>query len=264
MDVLLTGGAGGIGRTAAVYLAEKGVRVFSCDIAEQTDAHKNIVPLSVDITAPESIEKAYREVAEKTDGLAAIISIAGVYVMDSFVEVPEENLSKIIDVNLMGVYRINKAFLPLLQDNGRIIITTSEVAGLKQFPFNGMYGMSKTALECYADSLRLELQLLGIKVINIKPGAFDTKLVDNTHEQAKRMAENTKLYKMGTKRFLSIMQSKTGTAKDPEILAKVYYKALTAKRPKLTYYKNAGLGMKLYSLLPRRLAAFVIRLILKG
>ncbi len=199
-----------------------------------------------------------------SDGLDALISIAGVFVMDSFIEIPEEKLAHMIDVNLMGVYRVNKAFLPLLKKNGRVIITTSELAGQKPLPFNGIYAMTKTALQCYADSLRLELSLLGINVITIKPGAFDTNMVSGTIKQAEQMCENTKLYKMGTKRFLSIIQSKTGTAKNPKELAKVFYKALTAKHPRLTYYKNAGLMLKLYSALPRRLQMFVISRILKG
>lgn len=264
MDILLVGGAGGLGCAISAYLAERGYRVFSCDIGTAHCTHENVVALKTDITDSASIQETFETVSGMSDGLDAIISIAGVYVMASFIEIAEEKLAHIIDVNVMGVYRINKAFLPLLNKGGRIIVTTSELAGQKPLPFNGIYAMTKSALQCYADSLRLELQLLGIKVITIKPGAFDTNMVTSAHEQAKQMCENTTLYKMGTKRFMSIMQSKTGTAKDPKELAKVFYKALTSKRPRMTYYKNAGLGLKMYSALPRRAQAFAIRQILKG
>lgn len=264
MDVLLVGGAGGLGRAAAEYLAERGIRVFSCDITEQKQNSNNIIPLVTDITDSNSITYTFEKIRKMTDGLSAIISLAGIYIMDSFVEIDEDALKKIIDVNLMGVYRINKTFLPLLKKGGRIIITTSELAGQKPLPFNGIYTMTKSALECYADSLRLELALLGYKVITVKPGAFDTEMASKTSNQASRMMNKTRLYKMSTKRFVDIINSKTSTAKDPKVLAKVFYKALTAKHPKLTYYKNAGLGLKFYSILPRRLQAFVIRRILKG
>lgn len=259
MDVLLVGGAGGLGKAAAEYLAERGVRVFCCDIAEQKNTADNIIPLLVDITDQESITKAYNEVSKVSDSLSAIISIAGIYIMDSFVEIEEYNLKNIIDVNLMGVYRIDKTFLPLLKKSGRIIITTSELAGQKPLPFNGIYTMTKTALECYADSLRLELAFLGYKVITVKPGAFDTQMSSKTNSQANSLMKNTKLNKMSTKRFVDIINSQTGTAKDPEVLAKVLYKALIKKIPKLTYYKNAGIGLKFYSILPRRLQGFVLR-----
>ncbi len=264
MDILLVGGAGGLGCAISAYLAERRYRVFSCDIGSAHCTHENVVALKTDITDSASIQETFETVSGMSERLDAVISIAGVYVMDSLIEIPEEKLAHIIDVNVMGVYRINKAFLPLLRKDGRIIITTSELAGQKPLPFNGIYAMTKTALQCYADSLRLELQLLGIKVVTVKPGAFDTNMVSSTQNQAKQMCENTKLYKMGTKRFMSIMQSKTGTAKDPKELGKVFYKALTAKRPRMTYYKNAGLGLKMYSALPRRLQAFAIRRILKG
>ncbi|MBT7122560.1 MAG: SDR family NAD(P)-dependent oxidoreductase, partial [Clostridia bacterium] len=142
--------------------------------------------------------------------------------------------------------------------------TTSELAGQKPLPFNGIYTMTKSALETYADSLRLELQLIGVKVINIKPGAFDTQMVSSTDAQAKQLMKNTKLYKMGAQKFVAVMHSQTGGAKDPDVLAKVFHKALTAKCPRMTYYKNASVGLKLYSIMPRRLQAFVIRLILKS
>ena len=262
MDVLLVGGAGGIGSAAAHYLAERGIRVFSCDVTNQK-AHKNIVPYITDISDQKSIDRTYQKIASVTTELSAIISLAGIYFMDSFIEITEEKLCRIVEVNLMGVYRINKTFLPLLKKDGRIIITTSELAGQKPLPFNGMYAMTKTALQCYADSLRLELALVGIKVINIKPGPFDTGMVASTNGQAEQMAAQTKLYKIGMNKFITIMQSKTNTAKDPGILAKVYYKALTSKHPRLTYSKNAGLGLKLYSVLPRRLQMSIIKWILK-
>ena len=263
MDVLLVGGAGGLGRAVGEYLAQRSMRVFSCDIKEQSSVHKNIVPVYMDVTDLSSVNKAFETVSSKTNKLFAIISIAGVFSMDSIVEIPEDRFNKILEINLSGVYRVNKTFLPLLEEGGRIIVTTSEVANLKPYPFNGMYCMTKTALECYADTLRLELQLIGIRVINIKPGPFKTDMLKNTNTEAENLVKNTKLFKVGTKQFVSIINSKKGVAKDPGALAEVYYKALTSKHPRFTYYKNAGLGLKTFSKLPRRLQAALIRLVLK-
>ncbi len=263
MDVLLVGGAGGLGSAVGEYLAHRGFRVFSCDIKKQRNSHENIIPVYMDITEPASVAKAFDTVSFKTSNLFAIISIAGVFSMDSIVEIPEEKFNKILEINLSGIYRVNKTFLPLLEKGARIIITTSEVASLKPYPFNGMYCMTKTALECYADTLRLELQFIGIKVINIKPGPFKTDMLKKTNTEAEKLVENTELFKVGTKQFVSIINSKKGVAKDPSVLAEVYYKALTSKHPRFTYYKNAGLGLKAFSKLPRRLQAALIQLVLK-
>ena len=263
MDVLLVGGAGGLGSAVGVYLAQRGIRVFSCDIKEHNCVGENIVPINMDVTDRASIEQAFDTVSSMSSSLSALISIAGVFSMDSIVEIPEEKFRNILEINLTSVYRVNKTFLPLLEQGGRIIITTSEVANLKPYPFNGMYCMTKTALECYTDTLRLELQLIGIKVINIKPGPFKTNMLTCTNSEAEKLVRNTKLFKVGTKRFVSVINSKKGAAKDPSVLAKVYYKALTAKHPRFTYYKNAGLGLKVFSRLPRRLQAALMRLILR-
>ncbi len=263
MDVLLTGGSGGLGSAVGEYLAQRSIRVFSCDINEHSFSYENIVPVYMDVTDQASVEKAFKIVSSMTAGLFAVISIAGVFSMDSIVEISEEKFRNILEINLSGVYRVNKTFLPLLDKDGRIIVTTSEVANLRPYPFTGMYCMTKSALECYADTLRLELQLIGIKVINIKPGPFKTDMLACTNSEAEKLVENTELFKVGTKRFVSVINSKKSVAKDPCILAEVYYKALTSKHPRFTYYKNAGLGLKVFSSLPRRLQAALIRLVLR-
>ena len=262
-DILLVGGAGGIGRAVALYLAQKGCRVFSADIADTHAQHENIVPVRIDIRSMDSVQQAHAIVKEMCEGLDAVISLAGVYIMDSLVEVSESEIARIMDINVLGVYRVNKVFVPLMRKGGRFIITTSELEGLRPFPFNGMYSMSKTALGCYADSLRLEVQLLGLKAIAIRPGAFDTQMVESTDAQMQQMVHTTALYKMGTKNFARIMHSQTGSARDPKLLAKVYYKAVMRKNPRLTYTKHASVMIKAYAMMPRRLQAFVIRAILK-
>ena len=253
----------GLGSAVSEFLAKQDIRVFSCDIKEQSSVNKNVVPIYIDVTDPASIKKAFEIVSSETSKIFAIITIAGVFSMDSIVEIPEDKFNNILEINLSGVYRVNKTFLPLLEKGGRIIVTTSEVANLRPYPFSGMYCMTKTALERYADTLRLELQLIGIKVINIKPGPFKTDMLACTNSEAEKLVENTELFKVGTKRFVSVINSKKGAAKDPSVLAQVYYKALTAKHPKFTYYKNAGLGLKVFSRLPRRLQAALIRLVLR-
>ena len=107
-------------------------------------------------------------------------------------------------------------------------------------------------------------QALGLKVIVIRPGAFDTDMVDSTDAQMQRMVDKTALYKMGTKNFQRVMHSQTGSAKDPKELAKIYFKAVMNKRPKLSYTKDASLMIGLYSAMPTRLRALAIRRILRS
>ncbi len=259
--ILLTGGAGGLGRAVAEYFADRGIAVFSCDIKEQK-GYERIVPVKLDLRDARSIDAAREKVEAAAPGLDAVIHLAGIYMMDSFAEMTEDRLSAIMDINFMGVYRVNKAFLPLLRGGGRVIITTSELACKKPLPFTGVYAVSKTALECYADSLRLELQLLGIPVITVRPGAFKTELLGQSSGEMQKLRENTMLYRGNLDRIARIMDGQFGTAKDPQALAKVFWKAASSRCPKLRYTVNASFPLKVYSALPRRIQAFALRRIL--
>lgn len=261
-QVLVTGGAGGLGRATAEYLAAHGCRVFACDIREGVP-QDNIIPVLMDVRDGKSVEKALIKVTAQTDKLDAVIHLAGLYMMDSFAEISEERLSRIMDVNLMGVYRVNKAFLPLLvKGGGRVVITTSELAGLKPLPFTGIYALTKTALQCYADSLRLELALLGVPVIELRPGAFRTQLTAEPSRELERLQQSTKLYGEGLRHIRPVMDGRIGKAREPEALAKAIYRIVTSGKPRLRYSANASLLLKLFSVLPRGLQVFAIRRLL--
>jgi hypothetical protein len=139
-----------------------------------------------------------------------------------------------------------------------------ELAGQKPLPFNGIYAISKTALECYADSLRLELMLLNIPVITVRPGAFNTQLLRASSEEMDKLKESTKLYKNRLGRIARIMTGQFGKAKDPKLLAKVFWRAATSAHPRMRYTVNASAALRLYSAMPRRLQAFALRLLLRG
>lgn len=261
-QILITGGAGGLGRAAAEHLAERGCRVFACDISD-SEPCDGIVPVCMDVRDKLSVTAAFEKVATHTDRLDAVIHLSGLYMMDSFIEISEERLSHIVDVNLMGVYRVNRAFLPLLRKGGgRIVITSSELAGQKPLPFTGIYALTKTALQCYADSLRLELALLDIPVIELLPGAFRTRLTQEPSFELERMQQCTQLYGDGLKRIKPLMDGCIGNAREPQALAKLIYRIVTARKPHLRYSMNASLGLKLFSAVPRGLQLFAIKRLL--
>ena len=129
-------------------------------------------------------------------------------------------------------------------------------------PFNGLYSVSKTALDCYAQALRQELNLLGQKVVTVRPGAIETPLARGSLDATARLADTTELYERQAKHFLSITKRFMGTPMKPEALAGLIFRAATAKHPRLIYSKNRSAGLLLLNLLPKRMQCAVIKMLL--
>ena len=144
-------------------------------------------------------------------------------------EIDEEKFLRAFDVNVFGAYRINKYFLPLLK-NGRIVIVTSELAPLEPLPFTGIYAVTKSTLDKYAYSLRMELQLLGIKVSVLRPGAVETKLLEDSTTELDKFCESTQLYSCNAERFKRIVDSVEARSVKPEKIDKKMLKIISAKR----------------------------------
>jgi NAD(P)-dependent dehydrogenase (short-subunit alcohol dehydrogenase family) len=129
-------------------------------------------------------------------------------------------------------------------------------------PFNGLYNVSKTALECYAQALRQELNLIGQKVVTVLPGAVETPLSASSVPATERLAAETRLYTRHAQSFAALVEKFKGKPIPPEKMAKTVLRAATAKHPRLSYSKHRNVGLVLLSLLPRRMQCAIIKLIL--
>ena len=261
-NVIVTGAFGGMGYAAVKALKNKGYFVFALDRVVG-DAEENVMPIQADLTRGEDISAAYEKIRAITDEVYAIVHFAGMYNLDSLVEMPEENFTRIFDVNVFSVYRVNKAFLPLLKKGSRIVITTSELAPLDPLPFTGIYAITKSALDKYAYSLRMEVQLLGISVSVLRPGAVDTGMLGVSITALDHVCDNTELYKCNVKRFKSIVESVEARSVKSDKIGKKTVKILSRKHPKLVYKVNRNPLLLLLNILPDRLATRIIKLILK-
>lgn len=260
--VLVTGAYGGMGKATIKLLKEKGYFVFALDkkVEEKED---NIMPIECDITNEESILLAFEQIKKVTNELFAIIHYAGIYMLNSLVEMEYEKFEKIFKINLFGAFLINKTFLPLLKDGSKIIMTTSELAPLDPLPFTGIYAITKSALDKYAYSLRMELQLLNISVSTLRAGAVNTGMLNVSTSELDDFCNNTKLYNCNAKRFKNIVDSVEAKKILPIKVAKKTYKILNKKHPKFAYNINKNKLLILLNILPRRLQFWIIRKILK-
>ena len=260
MNVLITGCASGIGKALSKYFVNEGHNVYGIDLnVANIDGVKSF---KASITDREKLEEIKNSLKEDVV-LDAIINVAGIHMMASLVESDYEKMKRLLDINLSGTMLVNRVFHELLDPKGRIVIVTSEVAGMDPMPFNGLYNVSKTALDCYAQALRQELNLIGQKVITIRPGAIKTPLADGSIKDTAALAATTNLYKKQAHKFSNIAMKFMGTPIEPEKISKLIYKATTKKHPKLIYKKHQNLGLVLLNILPKKMQCFVIKTLLK-
>ena len=260
--VLITGAYGGMGYMTVKALAGQGFTVFALD-RKVGEAEENVLPIQTDVTDIESIKAAFERVKGITDELFAIVHFAGVYMLDSLIEIADEEFERIFKINLFGAFYINKIFTPLLKNGSKIVMTTSELAPLDPLPFTGLYAVTKGALDKYAYSLRMELQLLGISVSVLRAGAVSTGMLGVSTDALDRFCEKTATYQCNAARFKKIVNGVEAKSVPPERIAKKVGKILRKKKPKFAYSVNRNKLLLLLNALPKGLQCFAIRKILK-
>ena len=259
--ILITGAAGGMGKATAKLFASVGCTVFALDRTEIEEA-ENIITIAADVTDESSLALALQKVREQTDELHAIVHFAGIYMLDSLVEMETDAYDRIFDVNVRGAFLINKMFLPLLHAGSRIVITTSELAPLDPLPFTGIYAVTKAALDKYAYSLRMELQLLGIHVSVLRAGAVETSMLGASTDALDRFCGKTELYSCNAERFKTIVENVEARRIPSEKIAKKVHSIINRKKPRFAYSINRNPLLLLLNVLPKSVQLYVIQKIL--
>lgn len=263
--VLITGAYGGMGKATVEIFRQNGYTVFALDkyIPGGIENLNGVIPIQVDVTDEGSVLAAFNLVKTYTDTLYAIVHFAGIYTLDSLVEIETSEYEKIFKINVFGAFIVNKTFRPLLTSGSRILMTTSELAPLQPLPFTGIYAVTKGALDKYAFSLKMELQLSGILVSVLRAGAVDTGMISASTKALDRFCENTKLYVCNGKRFKSIVDSVESRKISPNKLAKKAYKIVSSKKPSFVYKINRNPLLLMLNALPKRLQFWIIKKVLK-
>ncbi|MFX0103259.1 MAG: SDR family NAD(P)-dependent oxidoreductase [Candidatus Hodarchaeota archaeon] len=239
--ILITGSDTGIGKYLTLELANNKEHIYAGVLhdgsTESFSEFENITPVKLDVTKTTQISSALDIIKEKGTGLDVLINNAGIIVGGPMVDIPEEMLMECLDVNVLGVYRVTKAFFPLLLESKGRIINMSSMAGLFSPPFLGAYCMTKHALEAYSDSIRRELGPLGMKVSIIEPDDIKTPIF----ERASEGVENLKKWVSNTFKERAINYLGYKAWKGPRMgmeiqsIRKPVFDAIYSENPRMRY-----------------------------
>lgn len=177
--MLVTGGAKGIGKAAALRFLAGGAQVACLDMDEAAlaELEPGVLALHADVTDTASVEEAVAEAAARMGGLDGIVNSAGVDLQSSLEDMTDAAWERLIAVNLTGPMKVCRAALPFLKAaGGGTIVNVSSGAGLQPLKFRSAYSASKAGLQMFSKSLAMELAEAGIRVNVVCPGAVETPL----------------------------------------------------------------------------------------
>ena len=239
--VLVTGASSGLGRVMAETMAAQGYFVYAGarkdkDI-EELNAIENIQAVRLDVNKPEQIEAAVQTIKQAGRGLYGLVNNAGVVVLKPLIEIDEEDFHFQMNVNIYGVYRVTRAFAPLIIDSKGRITVIGSIAGTLSSATWGPYSMTKHALEAYADALKDEMKKFDVQVSLVEPGTYKSKIGDSAlkrMEQRDQSPENSKFQAEMTEsvNWLAAFEEQSG---DPSEVAEVVTHSLFADSPKSRY-----------------------------
>ena len=177
----ITGCSTGFGRETAKAVLERGWRAVVtardpskvADLAQGCDDRALAVALDVDDAG--SIAAAVKAAQERFGRIDVLLNNAGYGYQSSVEEGDDAEIRAQFETNVFGLFAVTRAVLPLMRaQHGGHVINVTSVGGLMGFASSGYYSATKHAVEGWSDSLKAEVEPLGIKVTCVEPGPFRT------------------------------------------------------------------------------------------
>lgn len=240
--ILITGASSGFGRDTAETLARAGHKVFASmrEVDGKNKTHGDalralgINVVELDVNSDTSVEAGVKKVISEAGKIDVLVNNAGFASAGVTEAFTVDQAKALFDTNVFGVLRTTRAVLPGMREKGDgLVINIGSILGRITFPFFGIYGASKMAVEAITDSLRYEVSQFGVEVVLVQPSAYPTNLYSSVQLPAD--SERTKSYGgVGEipdamfKHFMTMFQSEG--APNPHDIAEAVAKIVEQKK----------------------------------
>ena len=204
---LITGAGRGIGKTIALKLAVSGSDIILVDMSPEMDdvckeiegMNRKCLTFQVDVTDLEAIYAMVNNIIEELGEIHILVNNAGITQDNLFMRMKPEQWSKVIDVNLNGVFNVTKAVIrSMVKQRYGKIINISSVVGFSGNPGQVNYSSTKSALVGFTKSLAREVGTRGVTVNAVAPGFIDTAMTKALNEsQQEAILQQIPLGRMG-------------------------------------------------------------------
>jgi NAD(P)-dependent dehydrogenase (short-subunit alcohol dehydrogenase family) len=256
----ITGSSKGFGRIWAEAALKRGDKVVATarkleSVQDLTGKHgKNVLPLALDVTDREAVEKAVRRAHEQFGRLDVVVNNAGFGLFGTVEEITPQQARDQMETNFFGALWVTKAALPILraQRSGHII-QVSSIAGVMAFPTLGIYHASKWALEGMSQSLAAEVAEFGVKVTLVEPSGYQTDWNGASSVQAEHAPQYENLRARLPDYFGPIRKNPRG---DPNATDEAILAVVDAPNPPLRIFFGKGPLEIMREEYPKRLATW--------
>jgi len=251
---LITGAGSGLGMEAALFLAARNFRVYGTALteAEQQDLldeaarrQTQVSALRMDVTRRPDIDRTVETIIREAGRIDAVVHFAGMGLRGFFEDLSMQEIRRLYDVNVFGIMELTQAVLPHMRArrSGRIVITASAAGRMGEMSIAG-YSSGKFAVVGLGECLRQEMALLNIHVSVLEPGLIYTPHFGINRNRARRAVDPASPYYFWFCQHEAIVDKLLATNKFTTVdIARVVYKILTARQPRLHYM--VGFKLKL-------------------
>lgn len=251
--ILVTGASSGIGAACALRLARAGHRVIGVSRSGTTPAaHENLSARRLDIRDAPACEAVLAAAVADLGRLDAVVNSAGVAVAGALEDTPPETIRLQIETTFLGAANLFRAAAPHLRRSAPSkLIHISSIAVRVPLPMQSLYCASHAAVASLCDSLRFELEPLGVRVIAIAPGSVRTGLT-----AGRRTVAPGDAYRVAAEKALSANDLDESGGIDAERIAQAVERALDARSPaewKTVGHWHERASAPLRAILPARL-----------